>query len=176
MDVDDLPDLDGPDRDTWATPEWLTSAIGHVDLDPCSNERSTVLAKRRFDLNARGENGLVLAKFVAKSTRTYVNPPYSRGMVVQFIKAYRHTNFTFCLRYDFTTEWFRELWGWCEALCFPYDRVDFVPPPGANDAGSIYYPHCLYYRRAIDVSPEVHRLCYVVRPVTRQLPQSKDPR
>ena len=87
MDVDDLPEDIGPDRDTWATPEWLTRAIGRVDLDPCSNDRSTVLAKRTFNLDARGEDGLKLAKFVSRNTRTYVNPPYGRGLVIQFIRA-----------------------------------------------------------------------------------------
>jgi hypothetical protein len=33
------------DRDSWATPPWLTELLPEVDLDPCSNNRSTVKAR-----------------------------------------------------------------------------------------------------------------------------------
>jgi len=159
MDIDDIPEDDGPDRDTWVTPLWLANAIGPVELDPCSNERAHILAKRRFDL-ARGEDGLVLSRFVKRDTRTHINPPYSRGSVIRWIEAYRHVRWNFLLRFDITTKWFRTLWPMTEMIVIPMQRIDFEPPPGAHDAGSIYFPHALFYKRASDVTKELREISH----------------
>ncbi len=36
--------------DSWTTPAWLAAALGPVDLDPCSNERSHIRARRMLQL------------------------------------------------------------------------------------------------------------------------------
>lgn len=150
-----------PDRDAWTTPPEITGIIGPVDLDPCSNKYSTVQAAKTFDL-ANGQDGIVLARFVGKQTRTYINPPYSRGMVIQFVRAYRHTRFTFLVRCDVSTDWWAELWPYVEAMCFPKDRVAFKPPPGVKDPPGSPYPHVLLYARADDMTDAVRAATYVL--------------
>jgi hypothetical protein len=147
------------DRDTWTTPQYLTDAIGSVDLDPCSNERSHVRAARTFRLD-NGQDGLVLAKFVDHNHRVFINPPYSRGQVELWIRAYEHTRFVFLLRLDTSTQWFAQLMRRTETICVLKEkRLNFDPPPGAS-ASSNAFPHALFYSRAADVTAEVARLCY----------------
>lgn len=150
-----------PDRDAWTTPEKITSIIGRFDLDPCSNKYSTVDAEKTFDLE-RGQNGLVLARFVARHTKTWINPPYSRGQVIQWVRAYRHTRFAFLVRADVSTDWWAELWPSVAALCLPKDRVAFKPPPGIKDPPGSPFPHAFLFARADDVTPELAAASYVL--------------
>lgn len=151
---------DSPDRDTWTTMRKWAEAIGPVDVDPCSNERSLILARRKFDL-AMGKDGIVLAKFVSRSARTFINPPYSRGQVIQWVKAYRHTRFTFLVRADVSTDWWAELWPAVEAVCMPIERMEFDPPPGVDRVPGSPFPHALLYARLADVTDAVRAACYV---------------
>lgn len=58
--------------DEWTTPEWLTTALGTFDLDPCSNPRSTVQARSTYSLE-QGLDGLSLPW----TGSVFCNPPYS---------------------------------------------------------------------------------------------------
>lgn len=61
--------------DDYNTPPWLTEIIGPVDLDPCSNEYSTVRATSKVQLPYNG-----LADKYWRTTpgqRIFINPPYS---------------------------------------------------------------------------------------------------
>ncbi len=149
-----------PDRDCWTTPPNITGIIGRFELDPCSNQYSTVQADKTFDL-ARGQDGIVLGRFVARGTKVFCNPPFSRGMVIQFVRAYRHTRFTFLVRCDVSTDWWAELWPAVGAMALPKDRVAFKPPPGIVEPPGSPFPHVLLYSRANDVPPAVHSACYV---------------
>lgn len=66
------------DRDSWTTPEWLYTMIlrafgrDEFDLDPCSNPRSRVPARRRVMLP---EDGLRVRPEVG--SLPWLNPPYS---------------------------------------------------------------------------------------------------
>lgn len=60
------------ESDRWVTPGWLTALLGRFDLDPASNPRSTVQARRSYQLE-RGEDGLTLPW----RGSVYLNPPYS---------------------------------------------------------------------------------------------------
>jgi hypothetical protein len=154
-----------PDRDTYTTPPWISRALGRVWLDPCSNERSVIQSERVFRLD-RGQNGLALAKFVPRNPPgiVFLNPPYSDGQVIQWVRGYRMTRFCFLVRHDPSTEWFSELFAATGMIAQPRDRVDFQPPPGAEINGSNPYPHALFYRDACDVSQAMRDICYLMEP------------
>lgn len=146
-------------RDSWCTPRWLTEAIGDVDLDPCSNERSHVAAFDVFRLD-RGQDGLTLSATVDAKTHVFVNPPYSKGQVIRWVKAYEHTRFCFLLRFDPSTEWFAELYRRAALVCLPRRRrINFEPPPGVK-ASSNVFPHALFYAHVEDATPAVLRACF----------------
>jgi hypothetical protein len=160
---------DEPDRDTWCTPKWLADAVGEVDLDPCTNSRSHIQAKWTRMLE-HGQDGLLhvntdcpatkALKTPFDSVRTWINPPYSAGQVIRWIRAYRHTRFTFLVRLDPSTAWFDELFNASELVLVPRGkRIDFEPPPGVK-ASSNPFPHALFYASAADATPEIRRLCY----------------
>ncbi len=158
-----IPDAD---RDAWTTPPWITEAIGPVWLDPCSNKYSTVRAERTFQLD-RGEDGLKLAKYVPRNPPglVWINPPYSDGMVLQFVRAYGHTRFAFLLRHDVSTKWFRELYAITNLIAQPWQRINFVPPPGLLvKSHNNPYPHSIFYRDPGDATDAIRRICAIVRP------------
>lgn len=152
---DDAPDAD---RDTWCTPLWIAEAVGTWDVDPCTNERSHVRAKKKLQLE-RGEDGLAMAQFIAAEKRVWCNPPYSAGQVIQWVRAYKHTRFAFLLRFDSSTEWFRELFAACALILVPRRRVNFEPPPGITNPG-VRFPHALFYADLRDATPEIRALCF----------------
>lgn len=150
-----------PDRDTWCTPKLLADAIGPVDLDPCSNARSHIRAARTFRLD-RGQNGLALARFVKPSTLTFINCPYSRGNVARWADAYVHTRFIFLLRMDTSTQWFAAVESCSEVIAtLREQRTNFEAPPGVDGDDSNTFPHCLFYKRAADITPAIRALCYI---------------
>lgn len=153
-----------PDRDQWCSPLIITDAVGPVDLDPCANARSHVQARRTFRLD-RGQNGLVLARFVAALTLTYINPPFSRGNVAKWIAAYAHVRFIFMLRMDTSTKWFADVEGRSEAIAVLREqRTNFEAPPGVDGDDSNTFPHCLFYARAADITDAIRDLCYIWEP------------
>ena len=147
------------DRNSWCTPAWIAEAIGKWDLDPCSNDRSHIRATCRYSRN-EGEDGLdpKMANVVG-TTRVFVNPPYEKGAVIQWVRAYAHTRFCFLLRFDPSTEWFLELYRSTRLISVPRGRrVNFEPPPGVR-ASSNVFPHALFYAREEEVTPAVLRAC-----------------
>jgi hypothetical protein len=133
-------------RDCWSTPQEIADIVGEVDLDPCSNDRSVVKACARA---TEAEDGLTVQ--ARPEAVVFINPPYSRGQVIKWVHHYGHTRFIFLLRWDPSTEWFRELIGHCTHVWFPPYRISFVPPPRIK-ASSNPFPHALYLR---DPSPEL---------------------
>ena len=127
-------------RDSWCTPRWLADIIGRVDLDPCGNERSHIDAESICRL-VDGEDGL--ATLPKSYHRVFINPPYSRGQVLRWVRHYLNTDFIFLLRWDPSTEWFAELAPRCAAFWFASRRINFEPPPGVR-GGSNPFPHALY--------------------------------
>lgn len=178
--IDEEPDLEGappqlrldgfddvlvdPDRNSWCTPPEWTSILGDFDLDCCSNPRATIRAARTFMLE-NGQDGLALARYVGRKTKVWCNPPYGPGLVMQWVRAYRHTRFVFLVRNDTSTEWFAELEPYVALICTPRcQRIKFSPPPGAK-ASTPDSIHQLYYANEEDATEEVKRLCYAWRPV-----------
>jgi hypothetical protein len=148
-----------PTRGSWCTPKWLAEMIGEVDLDPCSNPRSHIAARKTYSLE-RGEDGLdPRAYTLMGNCRVFINPPYERDSVLRWFRAYRHTNWCFLLRFDPSTEWFGQIYDAAELIAVPRGRrVNFEPPAGVK-ASSNAIAHALYYRRAADATPAVIRSC-----------------
>jgi hypothetical protein len=114
------------DRDSWATPAWLTALLPEVDLDPCSNEHSTVRARKTYRLD-RGEDGLVLP-WVGS---VYVNAPFS-DIMPWAVKAGHEVRrgCGFLVNVDSSTAWWRELTSFLPYIFLFDRRIQFVPPPG----------------------------------------------
>lgn len=151
----------GSGRDSWCTPKWLAALLGVVDLDPCSNEDSHIRACVSLLLSA-GSDGLYGSPsefrcdgedmFWAPGNWTvFVNPPYSRGAVINWIRHWINTRFIFLLRWDPSTAWFKELIAECTHVWFPNQRINFEPPEGVASSSNPF-PHALYMR---DPSPEL---------------------
>lgn len=130
-------------RGSWCTPKWLADLIGEVEFDPCSNERSHILARRRciWDL---GQDGL--AEQPREWWRVFINPPYGPGEVLKWVQHYYSTHFIFLLRWDPSTEWFDALIGHTTHVWHPRGRrINFEPPPHI-EASSAAFPHALLLR------------------------------
>jgi hypothetical protein len=119
------------DRDAWCTPSWLTAALPMVDLDPCSNSRSTVRADRTYSLE-RGEDGLRLP-WVGS---VFVNPPYS-DVLPWALKARDSasallTACGFLVNVDTSTKWWGVLQSFLPYALFFNRRIQFEAPPGVD--------------------------------------------
>lgn len=118
------------DRDAYCTPPEITAALPEVDLDPCSNARSTVRARKAYILEA-GQDGLVLPW----SGLMYCNPPYSAPLPWAQKLAAEWVNLTgagFLVNADHSPKWWHVL---KQALPIRLDfdeRLEFVPPPGVE--------------------------------------------
>jgi hypothetical protein len=118
------------DRDAWCTPPWLTALLPEVDLDPCSNERSTVRARKTYQLD-RGEDGLALPW----SGSIWCNPPYS-DVLPWAEKAAATVGYPpapacgFLVNVDSSTTWWRTLTSFLPYIFLFDRRIQFVPPPG----------------------------------------------
>lgn len=160
-------------RGKYCTPPWITEAVGHVDVDPFGNDRSTVQAEVACWLE-RGDNGIsdggpgsYYTKADGRSratprTKAWIQPPYE--IVLEAIAHYGHTRFIALLRFDTSTEWFAKLFTLSETILLFRKRVDFRPPPGIlapdEDAAGAPFPHALFYARTADVTPAIRDLCF----------------
>ena len=70
----------GVSSDEWYTPQWIIDVLGEFDLDPCSPiGRPFDTAKVHY---TKEDDGLSRVS----SGRVWLNPPYSRPLVEQFVK------------------------------------------------------------------------------------------
>jgi hypothetical protein len=129
-------------RDSWCTPRWLAEILGEFDLDPCSNPFSHIQAKTKISLETGGDG---LDHYTADSTRAFINPPYSRNQVMKWVDQYYYTDFTFLLRWDPSTQWFRKIWHASNYIWFANRRINFEPPPGVSSSSNPY-PHALFFK------------------------------
>jgi hypothetical protein len=93
----------------------------------------------------RGNDGDLY--YTPEADRVFVNPPYSRGQVERWVDHYAHTDFTFLLRWDPSTQWFRKIWHASNYIWFPNRRINFEPPPGVPSSSNPY-PHALFFKTA----------------------------
>jgi len=124
------------DRDAWTTPVAIVSLVREafgkpIDLDPCSNRFSKVGARTAWNF---ADDGLSREWNRGKRLNIYVNPPYSKPapwMARCLAAARSGARVIACVRCDTSTLWFRDCWK-AEAICFPFSRVKFDPPPGVE--------------------------------------------
>lgn len=160
-------------RDARCTPLRLARAIGPVWIDVCTNDRSHIQATRDWRLE-RGQDAIRGARYLPRRAGcpgiVFCNPPYSRGNVIRFVRAFCRTRFLFLVRQDTSTRWWRELWPYVGLQCTPISRVEFDMPPDVDDVEdtSNPYPHVLLYANADDATADVRRICYVSQPIHTQ--------
>lgn len=117
------------DRDSWTTPKWLTDLLPIVDLDPCSNERSTVRHSISYRLSNEADNGLTKDWHGL----VFVNPPYSAILpwAQKLAAEYRHIRGVgFLVNADSSTAWWRILRRYLPIRLDFDKRIQFEPPPG----------------------------------------------
>lgn len=116
------------DRDAYCTPPEITALLPAVDLDPCSNPRSTVRAKTTYSLEAK-QDGLTLPWFGL----VYANVPYSAPLPWAEKLSAEWANLTgagFLVNADHSPKWWHVL---KQALPIRLDfdeRIEFSAPPG----------------------------------------------
>ena len=118
-------------RDAWCTPKKITRRLPIVDLDPCSNPRSTVKARTKLMLET-GDNGLL---YSWRGLSVFVNPPYS-DVLPWALKTVEAETFCFLVNVDPSTEWWRVLTSWGSNLFLFRDRIDFDAPPDIDDSSN----------------------------------------
>ena len=117
------------DRDSYCTPRHIARRLPIVDLDPCSNVRSHIKARRSCMLS-RGENGLLIPW---TGLSVFCNPPYSN--VLPFArKAWEASMFCFLLNADNSTKWYRKLTEFPVYKFDFYERIEFEAPPGVDQS------------------------------------------
>jgi hypothetical protein len=119
-----------PVSDEYCTPPWLTEMLPSVDLDPASNPRSTVRARRTYSLEKKLD-GLKLPW----SGSVLLNWPYSDPMpwaakLIQELLAGRCTEAIVLCKLDSSTAWWQMLTSFGAPEMWTFDRrISFVEPP-----------------------------------------------
>ena len=119
------------ERDSWATPRWLTDLLPPVALDPCSNEQSTVAALYAYHLS-RGQDGLALPW----GGSVFVNPPYSnvRPWADKLARSRGVQAAAFLVNVDSSTVWWHVLTLRLPFALLFHKRIQFVAPPGVKSS------------------------------------------
>jgi hypothetical protein len=123
----------------WLTPPEIIGALGPFDLDPCAPiEQPYPTAKRVLTVR---ENGLI-QKWEG---RTWLNPPYSNGVIEQWLARMAEHNFGTALIFarTETDAFFRYVWEQATALLFMRGRINFHLPDGARAKGNAGAPTVL---------------------------------
>jgi hypothetical protein len=137
---------------------WLAArhaaGIEQWDLDPATNQFSTLPAATKWDGEAEDRDGLALAWF----GDTWCNPPFS-GMGVWTDKAIRESARTRSLTFlgpgDSSTEWWRKWVSKCDAWAAWPTRIHFPMPdhPTGSPPGPIHLfyvgPRATRWRRVM---------------------------
>jgi DNA N-6-adenine-methyltransferase (Dam) len=130
--------------DEWSTPpdwiELIRSAMGSIDLDPCSNSASAKIVKatERYGLDI-DKNGLDLQW----GGNIFCNPPYSAGNIDQFVdkaisewgdynwsanyayKAYNVSQMVLLVNSATDTKWYHKLLKHCSLVLLVKGRIKF---------------------------------------------------
>lgn len=133
--------FDDVDRDGWCTPPAIVDRLMYftggepVDLDPCSNERSIVPARKRL---TREDSADGLPVLPWRGT-VYCNWPFSRPLpwvqaAVSQTQRAQATWVVGCGVCDPSTiAWSYYVWQ-AHAICFPERRIAFLSPPGVDSS------------------------------------------
>lgn len=134
-------------RDSWCTPQWLCDLLPLVDLDPCSNPRSRVRARRHIMLESTimvplssGPDGEIVSGDGLGAVwegSIFINPPYSNikpwaEMLGYWVGRKRVAGAGVLVNADSSTRWWASL---VDELPLRFDfnkRIQFEPPPGVK--------------------------------------------
>jgi hypothetical protein len=118
-----------PFSDSYCTPRWLTAMLPLVDVDPCSNPRSTVRSRRAYSLE-RKLNGLLLPW----RGSAFINWPYSdpevwvKKLIAEW-EANRCTESIVLCKLDSSTVWWNMLVSYGAPELWTFDkRILFDEP------------------------------------------------
>lgn len=117
-----------PTSDAWTTPLWVAELVGRWDLDPASNPRSHIRARRSYQLE-RGEDGLRLPW----RGSIYCNPPYSEPLPWCERLARHEAPWCALVKLDTSTRWWAVLLL-SGASWAPFRRRLRFGLPGRRDA------------------------------------------
>lgn len=140
------------DSDSWCTPHYVLDAVRSVlgqtiDLDPCSNSRSVVDARVQLTVAHDG-----LSYDWSQHRTVYCNPPYSDPSP-WLLRCARHAETVqsgeaiALVKSDTSTKWWHS-WvfgGHAKAICFPFRRINFIPPPGSEGKNGANFAVALVY-------------------------------
>lgn len=118
-----------PYSDSYTTPPWLTALLPMASIDPCSNPRSTVKAKRTFSLE-KNLNGLRLP-WVGS---VFLNFPYSDPTpwvtkLIAELTLGRCTEAIVLCKLDPSVSWWHTLVGYESPDLWMFDRrIQFGEP------------------------------------------------
>lgn len=118
------------DRDAYCTPPEITALLPEVDLDPCSNPRSTVRAQTTYSLEAN-QNGLELPWFGL----IYANVPYSAPLPWAEKHERERANLIgagFLVNADHSPAWWKLLRRHLHLRLDFDERIEFSAPPGVE--------------------------------------------
>ena len=112
--------------DEWYTPDYILSALGEFDLDPCAPDKDFYTAKECY---TKEDNGLVKPWY----GRVWLNPPYSRKLIAPFImKMAKHGNGVALIfnRMDIAL-WHDVIFPTADAMLVLKGRLKFYRPDGS---------------------------------------------
>lgn len=118
------------ESDEWYTPAELINSLGEFDLDPASSEEAFRLNNSAKKIYTVKENGLEQSW----EGRVWLNPPYSRPLLQDFLKKMAEHQFGTALIYSkIHAKWFHDIvLQHATAVKFLYDRIRFLKPDGTK--------------------------------------------
>lgn len=131
--------------------------LGTIDLDPCSNANSQVIAVDKFDFHARGEDGLKLPWVngntgpMRRCRRTaFVNPPYGHGAGKAWAKkvadeVLKGLEVIVLVPARTETEAFQDVYLHADAICFWRGRIKFWVDGAPAEAGAPFPSAVIYF-------------------------------
>ena len=114
--------------DEWYTPKWLIDALGPFDLDPCSAMKPLFqIAPHTYNQEQDG-----LAQEWDKNEFVWLNPPYSRVLLTQFVNKLAEHNNGIALLVNRTdnTLFFKTIFPKAKSMLFMRHRIKFLLPDG----------------------------------------------
>jgi hypothetical protein len=120
-------------NDNLRTPDYITSALGGFDLDPCAGEFTKIGIVNWW--NGRGEDGLKNDWFGS----VYCNPPFSQKKI-WIEKMVQHHNGILILPERGSAPWFGPLAKAAGKYFVMGKKINFEGGSSSNNVGSVLFP------------------------------------
>lgn len=120
-------------NDCLQTPQWVWSALGPFDLDPCAGV-GTAIANKNWKLED-GVDGLD----IQWNGFVFCNPPFSKKEE-WILKCKEHGNGLLLLPERGSAPWFGPLAEWCGCYFVMGKKINFVGGNSSNNVGSVLFP------------------------------------